>query len=107
MDAITAVVVDMLRSSPYDSAIILSGAGTSGRIAFSIARAFNAVLEKHGKPRCIHYLIAGGDAALLKVREHIRTVHLSCSIVKVPIKIDVANGVELACSIILILVHAA
>jgi N-acetylmuramic acid 6-phosphate (MurNAc-6-P) etherase len=83
VDAITAVVVDMLRSSPYDSAIILSGAGTSGRIAFSIARAFNAVLEKHGKPRCIHYLIAGGDAALLKVHEHIRTVHLSCRIVKV------------------------
>lgn len=46
-------------------AIIMTGCGTSGRIAFLTARRFNDYLRRlHLKP-CFHYLISGGDSALL------------------------------------------
>lgn len=45
--------------------IVISGAGTSGRLAMFTARVFNAVCP--GKP--FRYLIAGGDAALLEAQE--------------------------------------
>ncbi|XP_030839214.1 glucokinase regulatory protein isoform X1 [Strongylocentrotus purpuratus] len=47
-----------------DSAIILSGCGTSGRIAFFIATKMNSLLRERGLPQCFGYIIAGGDRAL-------------------------------------------
>ncbi|CAI5957281.1 unnamed protein product [Closterium sp. NIES-65] len=52
-----------------DSAVVVSGAGTSGRIAFQVVLCFNAVLRRYGLPPCFHFLIAGGLPALLKAQE--------------------------------------
>jgi N-acetylmuramic acid 6-phosphate (MurNAc-6-P) etherase len=45
--------------------VVMSGSGTSGRVAFLIARNLNEVLEEAGKRPCFRYLCSGGDAALL------------------------------------------
>ncbi|XP_033123657.1 glucokinase regulatory protein-like isoform X2 [Anneissia japonica] len=49
--------------------VILSGCGTSGRIAFFLARKFNQLLEELGLVPCFEYLIAGGDKALFTSQE--------------------------------------
>ncbi|XP_059173571.1 glucokinase regulatory protein-like isoform X3 [Physella acuta] len=45
-------------------AVVISGCGTSGRIAFLTARTFNKYLKMKGKNPCFHYIIAGSDRAL-------------------------------------------
>ncbi len=45
--------------------IVLTGCGTSGRVAFLTARALNGALAAHGLPRVFRYLVSGGDHALL------------------------------------------
>ena len=45
--------------------IVLSGCGTSGRMAFWVAKAFNKVLQTLGLPPRFRYLMSGGDTALL------------------------------------------
>ena len=52
-----------------DAAIVISGAGTSGRLAMFAARTFNRLLCRQGKVPNFHYLIAGGDLALIKAQE--------------------------------------
>lgn len=49
--------------------IVLSGSGTSGRMAFLMARRFNAALRGRGLQPCFSYLCAGGDVALFSSRE--------------------------------------
>lgn len=49
--------------------IIISGAGTSGRLAMIAARSFNRIARLAGADPCFHYLIAGGDLALIKAQE--------------------------------------
>lgn len=50
--------------------IAMSGCGTSGRIAWLCARAWNKYLkENHIEDRGISYLIAGGDTALIRAEE--------------------------------------
>ncbi|KAK0069992.1 glucokinase regulatory protein [Biomphalaria pfeifferi] len=44
--------------------IVISGCGTSGRIAFLTARTFNCYLKSKGKEECFQYIIAGDDKAL-------------------------------------------
>lgn len=44
--------------------IVISGCGTSGRIAFLTARTFNRYLNSIGGNECFHYIIAGDDRAL-------------------------------------------
>eukprot|EP00850_Spirogloea_muscicola_P012343 SM000079S22461 [mRNA] locus=s79:332482:337109:+ [translate_table: standard] len=68
VDALTAIAVDIL-ASPQDSGVIISGAGTSGRLAYCAARSYNKLLIRRGLPRSFHHLIAGGDEALLEVQE--------------------------------------
>lgn len=51
--------------------VVLSGAGTSGRIATACARAFNAVAASRNRQPCFRYLMAGGDAALLRPMENV------------------------------------
>ncbi|GAB4324165.1 MAG: hypothetical protein Kow0059_19670 [Candidatus Sumerlaeia bacterium] len=55
--------------TPERTAVVLSGAGTSGRLAFFIARRFNSVMRTSGRPECFHYLMAGGDKALIRAQE--------------------------------------
>ncbi len=52
-----------------DAVIVISGAGTSGRLAMFVARTFNLVLERHGRRPNFRYLMAGGDKALIKAQE--------------------------------------
>lgn len=47
--------------------VALAGAGTSGRLAFHCARIMNTIAEKKSPHVKFHYLIAGGDLALIKV----------------------------------------
>ncbi|KAH9523643.1 hypothetical protein Btru_040564 [Bulinus truncatus] len=47
-----------------DGGIVISGCGTSGRIAFLTARTFNGYLKSKGKRECFQYIIAGDDKAL-------------------------------------------
>jgi len=49
--------------------IIVAGAGTSGRLSMFICRAFNRMALHVGIAPCFHYLIAGGDLALIKAKE--------------------------------------
>eukprot|EP01138_Halocafeteria_seosinensis_P004463 gb/GECG01004565.1/.p1 GENE.gb/GECG01004565.1/~~gb/GECG01004565.1/.p1 ORF type:complete len:636 (+),score=77.90 gb/GECG01004565.1/:1-1908(+) len=49
--------------------IIFSGSGTSGRMAAMMARLNNSRLEKLGHKPSFMYLIAGGEAALLRAQE--------------------------------------
>lgn len=46
-------------------AIVMTGCGTSGRIAFQTARRYNIILAAAGVRPVFHYLISGGDSALL------------------------------------------
>ncbi|CAI5525213.1 unnamed protein product, partial [Closterium sp. Naga37s-1] len=65
VDQLTAVAAEIVSFSK-DSAVVVSGAGTSSRIAFQVVLCFNAVLKRYGLPPCFHFLIAGGLPALLK-----------------------------------------
>eukprot|EP00058_Branchiostoma_floridae_P024443 XP_002609933.1 hypothetical protein BRAFLDRAFT_124367 [Branchiostoma floridae] len=75
-------IVDMLHScdeemlagsfqfpEPEDHLVVMSGCGTSGRMAFLAATTFNRLLIENGKQACCAYLIAGGDRALLTSQE--------------------------------------
>ncbi len=44
---------------------IMSGCGTSGRLAWRAAAQWNAVLQENSLPPVFDYLVSGGDAALL------------------------------------------
>jgi N-acetylmuramic acid 6-phosphate (MurNAc-6-P) etherase len=48
--------------------IVLSGAGTSGRLAMFITRVFNQALQRPAQP-VFQYLMAGGNAALIQAQE--------------------------------------
>eukprot|EP00729_Bicosta_minor_P000753 gene753-4495_t len=56
-------------TDPNNNTIILSGCGTSGRVAFFVARAFNLVMAQSGQAQCFQYIIAGQDPALFTSRE--------------------------------------
>ncbi len=57
-------------SDPENSTIVMTGSGTSGRIAYFVARSFNSILHSIGvKHSVFQYLISGGDTALLESEE--------------------------------------
>lgn len=66
LDQLTVVATEMI-SNAKDSVVVISGAGTSGRIAFSVAREMNLQLVRQGKRACIKHLIAGNSRALIEV----------------------------------------
>jgi N-acetylmuramic acid 6-phosphate (MurNAc-6-P) etherase len=68
MSFVATQVQHVLRS-PHDSIVVLSGCGTSGRLAFFTARSFNAAMVARGLPPCFRYICAGGDSALFVSRE--------------------------------------
>lgn len=68
MAQVAKVAADILKDT-NNNAIILSGSGTSGRMAFVVARVFNKILLQKNLAPCYHYLCAGGDIALFCSRE--------------------------------------
>uniref|UniRef100_UPI00398EB204 glucokinase regulatory protein n=1 Tax=Pristiophorus japonicus TaxID=55135 RepID=UPI00398EB204 len=61
----TAKQVQELHKDPEDNLIVLSGCGTSGRLAFLLASSFNNLSKTAG----YGYIIAGGDKALITSQE--------------------------------------
>ncbi|KAL4623926.1 glucokinase regulatory protein [Arapaima gigas] len=67
---LTRKVEDILKD-PEDSLIVISGCGTSGRLAYLLATSLNGLLKEMGKEQIYSYIIAGGDKALLTSQESI------------------------------------
>uniref|UniRef100_A0A3Q1BCL1 SIS domain-containing protein n=1 Tax=Amphiprion ocellaris TaxID=80972 RepID=A0A3Q1BCL1_AMPOC len=61
--------VELVLKDPEDSLVILSGCGTSGRLAFLITSGFNRALRQLNQSPVYSYIIAGGDRALLSSQE--------------------------------------
>ncbi|XP_067312161.1 glucokinase regulatory protein isoform X5 [Pseudorasbora parva] len=61
--------VEMILRDPEESLIVLSGCGTSGRIAFLLVTSFNEMLNAQRQKQICSYIIAGGDRALLTSQE--------------------------------------
>ncbi|KAK2879155.1 hypothetical protein Q8A67_019946 [Cirrhinus molitorella] len=61
--------VEMILRDPEESLIVLSGCGTSGRIAFLLVTSFNEMLKAQNQKQICLYIIAGGDRALLTSQE--------------------------------------
>ncbi|XP_029941586.1 glucokinase regulatory protein [Salarias fasciatus] len=61
--------VEIILKGPEEGAIVLSGCGTSGRLAFLAASAFNRELRRLDRQPVYSYVIAGGDRALFTSQE--------------------------------------
>ncbi|KAK3563713.1 hypothetical protein QTP86_034442 [Hemibagrus guttatus] len=61
--------VEVILKDPEDSLIVLSGCGTSGRVAFLLATSLNRLLASQNHKPIYSYIIAGGDKALLTSQE--------------------------------------
>lgn len=61
-------VQDVLKD-PEDGLIVLSGCGSSGRLALLLANSFNKLLKGLHRAPCYTYIISGGDKALLTSQE--------------------------------------
>ncbi|KAM8903567.1 glucokinase regulatory protein isoform 3-T3 [Spinachia spinachia] len=71
LEALTEVAkkVEHILKRPRDSLVVLSGCGTSGRLAFLVASTFNRALKELDHSLVYSYIIAGGDRALLSSQE--------------------------------------
>jgi N-acetylmuramic acid 6-phosphate (MurNAc-6-P) etherase len=63
MKKVSLAAKDIILSN--NGVVVMSGSGTSGRIAFLVARNLNQVLLANGLRPCFKYLCSGGDSALL------------------------------------------
>uniref|UniRef100_A0A087YCJ3 SIS domain-containing protein n=1 Tax=Poecilia formosa TaxID=48698 RepID=A0A087YCJ3_POEFO len=61
--------VRLILKDPQDSLVVLSGCGTSGRLAFFMASGFNRELQRLNYAPVCSYVIAGGDRALFSSQE--------------------------------------
>uniref|UniRef100_A0A8C8SPT5 Glucokinase regulator n=1 Tax=Pelusios castaneus TaxID=367368 RepID=A0A8C8SPT5_9SAUR len=61
--------VQEVLKDPDNTLIVLSGGGTSGRLAFLITVSFNKLLKGLGQLPCYTYIIAGGDRSLVVSQE--------------------------------------
>ncbi|XP_074520624.1 glucokinase regulatory protein [Halichoeres trimaculatus] len=61
--------VEQILKDPQDGLVVLSGCGTSGRLAFLITSGFNKALKELKQSPVYRYIIAGGDRALLSSQE--------------------------------------
>lgn len=61
--------VQEVLKDPDNTLIVLSGGGTSGRLAFLIAGSFNKLLKGLGQQPRYTYIIAGGDRSLVMSQE--------------------------------------
>ena len=69
MNRIAQKATEMLKDSSGETAIVLSGCGTSGRLAFILAQKFSQLAKTQQLRVCYEYLIAGGDVALFTSQE--------------------------------------
>ncbi|XP_046297468.1 glucokinase regulatory protein isoform X2 [Marmota monax] len=61
-------VQDVLKE-PEEALVVLSGGGTSGRMAFLMSVSFNQLMKGLGQKPLYTYLIAGGDRSVVASRE--------------------------------------
>ncbi|XP_039462210.1 glucokinase regulatory protein isoform X4 [Oreochromis aureus] len=61
--------VAVIIKDPQESCVVMSGCGTSGRLAFLISSGFNKALSQLNQSKVYSYIIAGGDRALLSSQE--------------------------------------
>ncbi|KAM3857069.1 glucokinase regulatory protein [Diretmus argenteus] len=61
--------VELILKCPEESMVVLSGCGTSGRLAFLTATGFNRALKELNQSPVYSYIIAGGDRALFSSQE--------------------------------------
>lgn len=70
LDHLVTVVASLLRApAQEEAAVVLSGCGTSGRLAFFLSRGFNELLVGLGRKPLFYYLVSGGDEAVIASRE--------------------------------------
>lgn len=65
LEEVSTLCAKHLTSDAKNAGIILSGSGTSGRIAFLISRKFNELAKIQKVQPCYSYIISGGDHALM------------------------------------------
>lgn len=68
VDCVSACLASVLTGEKKNK-IIITGAGTSGRIAMVVAAEFNELLKNSVAEPIFEYLIAGTDVALIKAQE--------------------------------------
>ncbi|CAH2245364.1 glucokinase regulatory [Pelobates cultripes] len=61
--------VQEVLKNPEDGLIVLSGCGTSGRLAMLLANSFNRLLKGLHKTPCYSYIISGGDRSIVSSQE--------------------------------------
>ncbi|XP_026219073.1 glucokinase regulatory protein [Anabas testudineus] len=61
--------VELILKAPEDGLVVLSGCGTSGRLAFLTASSFNRDLREQKQSPVYSYIVAGGDRALFSSQE--------------------------------------
>uniref|UniRef100_A0A3B4B7D8 SIS domain-containing protein n=1 Tax=Periophthalmus magnuspinnatus TaxID=409849 RepID=A0A3B4B7D8_9GOBI len=71
-----ALRVETIIKDPENSLVVLSGCGTSGRLAFLIATTFNKALKELNKQPVYTYTIAGGDRQVLIMKCMYTYVHI-------------------------------
>ena len=69
MEQIAEEAAEVLRDTSGETAIVLSGCGTSGRLAFFLAQKFSRLAKAQQVSASYEYLIAGGDIALFTSQE--------------------------------------
>uniref|UniRef100_A0A8C6RFP9 Glucokinase regulatory protein n=1 Tax=Nannospalax galili TaxID=1026970 RepID=A0A8C6RFP9_NANGA len=62
--------VQEVLKEPDEGLVVLSGGGTSGRMAFLISVSFNKLMKGLGQKPVYTYLIAGGDRSVVASRKH-------------------------------------
>ncbi|KAM4040827.1 glucokinase regulatory protein isoform 2-T3 [Anomaloglossus baeobatrachus] len=61
--------VQQIIENPDEGLIVLSGCGTSGRLAVLLANSFNRLMRGLHQSPCYTYIIAGGDRSIVTARE--------------------------------------
>ncbi|XP_053317085.1 glucokinase regulatory protein [Spea bombifrons] len=61
--------VQEILKNPEDGLIVISGCGTSGRLALLLANSFNRMLKGLHKTPCYTYIISGGDRSIVTSQE--------------------------------------
>uniref|UniRef100_A0A8C2WSA9 SIS domain-containing protein n=1 Tax=Cyclopterus lumpus TaxID=8103 RepID=A0A8C2WSA9_CYCLU len=74
--------VEHILKDPRDSLIVLSGCGTSGRLAFLITSAFNRALRELDRSLVYSYIIAGADkyVGVCEGQKRVLFIGISCGL---------------------------
>uniref|UniRef100_A0A3Q2Z165 Glucokinase regulator n=1 Tax=Hippocampus comes TaxID=109280 RepID=A0A3Q2Z165_HIPCM len=69
-----AEIVELILKEPKDSLVVLSGCGTSGRLAFLVASGFNRALREMNHSEVYAYIIAGGNRCVSPMHTSLQEV---------------------------------